>query len=30
MTKLHDCLERMGVEQAVAMIDTYYKDHPEK
>jgi len=28
--ELHDCLERMGVEQAVAMIDKYYKDHPEK
>jgi hypothetical protein len=28
--ELHSCLSKMSIEQAVAMIDKYYKDHPEK
>jgi hypothetical protein len=27
---LADCLETMATKQAVAMVDKYYKDHPEK
>jgi hypothetical protein len=27
---LRTCLEGIPVDQAVAMIDKYYKDHPEK
>jgi hypothetical protein len=29
-TELHGCLSKMGLVQALAMIDKYYKDHPEK
>ena len=28
--KLVDCLDTMSYEQAIAMIDKHYKDHPEK
>lgn len=28
--KLADCLEDVSAEQAIAMIDRRYKDHPEK
>jgi len=27
---LVDCLETMSTDQAIAMVDKYYKDHPEK
>ncbi len=29
-TELVTCLEGMTAEQAIAMVDKYYKDHPEK
>jgi hypothetical protein len=28
--ELDTCLSKMSIEQAVAMIDKYYKDHPER
>jgi hypothetical protein len=28
--ELAGCLEQMGADQALAMIDKYYRDHPER